>query len=376
MAKKLVNGQWEDDSISSVDWSGQLKGYMDQINKRKPFEYSVNADKLYQQYKDQYTSMGKQAMQDTIGQASSLTGGYSNTYAQTAGQQAYDNYLQKLNSEVPQLYAQARASYDADTADLYNRYNLAAQGADRDYAQQRDLLSDQRYQTEWDWKLQQEQYDRSRQEKLDAADQAYRDWQMGRANQEDARDIALMMIQAGKKPSADLLKGAGISDADASTMASYYANQIAMRAAGSGGSSGGSSGGGYRSSGSGAKSGESQGSGAADAAKGSVSNDTAYKEAKTAALLALQSGNVDYAIAGLDDYAEFLTNDQLKEIYGIVEKRFPDWKNTPAKKPASVNNNSAVNKNNAAAQSTYNQLTPYGYDEESNKRFSKMLSKK
>lgn len=364
MARKLVNGQWVDDGAQGVDWSGQLKNYMDQINNRQKFDYNVNADKLYQQYRDQYTALGKQAMADTMGQAAGLTGGYGNTYAQTAGQQAYENYLQQLNNKVPELYSQARAAYDAETSDLYNRYNLAAQGAERDYQQQRDYLADQRYQTEWDWKVAAEQYERDRQAKLDAADQAYRDWQMGRADKEDAKDIALMMIQTGKTPSADLLKAAGISAADAKTMAGYYANQLALKYSGGGGSGG-------RGGGSG-KTGGSSGGGSAGASTNNAattSNADAYQQAKYGALMALQTGNVDYAINSLDKYADYLTNDQLNEIFEMVERKFPGWKN-PQKKQ------SATTKNNAAAQSLYHAMTAadkYGVNKD---RYNALLAKK
>ena len=42
---------------------------MQNITDRKPFQYDVNGDALYQPYKDRYTQMGLQAMQDTMGQA-------------------------------------------------------------------------------------------------------------------------------------------------------------------------------------------------------------------------------------------------------------------------------------------------------------------
>lgn len=50
-------------------------------------------------------------MQDTMGQAAALTGGYGNSYAQGVGQQAYQGYLQQLNDNVPQLQAQALQTY-------------------------------------------------------------------------------------------------------------------------------------------------------------------------------------------------------------------------------------------------------------------------
>ena len=54
------------------------------------FKYNVNADPLYQQYKDQYIQGGKLAMMDTMGKAAALTGGYGSTYGQQVGQQDID----------------------------------------------------------------------------------------------------------------------------------------------------------------------------------------------------------------------------------------------------------------------------------------------
>ena len=81
----------------------QVKAMYDQVMNRKPFTYDLNGDALWQQYKDQYTNQGKLAMMDTMGQAAALTGGYGSSYAQNAGQQAYQGYLQQLNDRVPEL---------------------------------------------------------------------------------------------------------------------------------------------------------------------------------------------------------------------------------------------------------------------------------
>lgn len=75
-------------------FTDRLNNIYDQIMNRDKFNYNFNADPMYQYYKDQYTAAGRNAMRDTMGQASALTGGYSNSYAQTAGQQQYQNYLQ------------------------------------------------------------------------------------------------------------------------------------------------------------------------------------------------------------------------------------------------------------------------------------------
>lgn len=71
------------------------------------FSYDLNSDPLYQQYKDSYLKEGKRAMEDTVGNASSLTGGYANSYAVSAGNAAYNEYVDKLNNVIPELYSLA-----------------------------------------------------------------------------------------------------------------------------------------------------------------------------------------------------------------------------------------------------------------------------
>ena len=123
-------------------WQQSLNDAMNKILNREKFTYDLNGDALYQQYKDRYINQGKQAMMDTMGQAAALTGGYGNSYAQSAGQQTYQGYLQGLNDKIPELYSLARSNYDKDTEELYNRYGLFADREDQDYGRWRDLLSD------------------------------------------------------------------------------------------------------------------------------------------------------------------------------------------------------------------------------------------
>jgi hypothetical protein len=125
-------------------WSNQLSDLYNQIANRPAFSYDLNADMLYQQYRDQYTRGGRQAMRDTMGQASAMTGGFGNSYAQTAGQQAYQSYMQRLNDVVPQLEDRAYGRYRDQGTDLYNLYGLTAGNEDRDYGRYRDQVGDWR----------------------------------------------------------------------------------------------------------------------------------------------------------------------------------------------------------------------------------------
>lgn len=123
-------------------WDDELTSLYDQIRNRKKFSYDMGTDPLYQQYREQYQRLGRLAMQDTMGQAAALTGGYGSTYSEQVGQQAYNAYLQNLNDIVPQLQQQAYQRYQDEGTDLYNQYSLVKGRDDTDYGRYRDTVSD------------------------------------------------------------------------------------------------------------------------------------------------------------------------------------------------------------------------------------------
>lgn len=96
----------------------------DALTNRKAFSYDLNADALYQQYKDQYMTQGKLASQDVMGQAAAMTGGYASSYAATVGNQAYQGYLQGLNDKVPELYQLAMQRYNMEGDNLKTAYDV------------------------------------------------------------------------------------------------------------------------------------------------------------------------------------------------------------------------------------------------------------
>lgn len=142
LAQQLQSQQAAAPGSYQFSQGAQWDALMDRILGREDFSYDINADALYQQYKDQYTAQGKLAMLDTIGQAATKTGGYGNSYAQTAGQQAYQGYLQKLNDVVPELYRLAAQRYDREGQALQDQYSLLRDKNTAEYAQYRDDVSD------------------------------------------------------------------------------------------------------------------------------------------------------------------------------------------------------------------------------------------
>lgn len=119
-----------------------LDDTMNKILNREKFNYDINGDALYQQYKNQYTQQGKMAMMDTMGQAAAMTGGYGNSYAQTVGQQTYQGYLQELNNLIPELYQLALSKYQMEGEDLLNQYGLLSDRENQEYSRYRDSVDD------------------------------------------------------------------------------------------------------------------------------------------------------------------------------------------------------------------------------------------
>lgn len=120
----------------------QLDDTMKQIFDRKEFDYDINGDALYQQYKNNYAQQGKLAAQDVMGQASKMTGGYGNSWASTASNQAYQSSLQQLNDIVPELYQLAYNRYQSEGDALLNRYNMLTGREATEYGLYRDQLAD------------------------------------------------------------------------------------------------------------------------------------------------------------------------------------------------------------------------------------------
>ncbi|MGM9628985.1 MAG: hypothetical protein ACI3V4_13015 [Faecousia sp.] len=130
-------------------WQPQLNDTIDKILNRKDFSYDINGDALYQQYKDRYTQQGKMAMMDTMGQAAAMTGGYGNSYAQIAGQQTYQNYLQGLNDKIPELYQLALDKYNQEGKDLYNQYSMLGAQEQLDYGRYQDAMNAWNQERSW-----------------------------------------------------------------------------------------------------------------------------------------------------------------------------------------------------------------------------------
>ena len=128
------------EGIDPTYWAA-VQAAQDKINNREKFSYDLNGDALYQQYKDKYIQQGKMAMQDAMGQAAALTGGYGNSYAATAGNQAYQAHLNNLNDIIPELQQMAYDRYNQEGQDMLNQYSMAMDMYNTKYGEYSNQLS-------------------------------------------------------------------------------------------------------------------------------------------------------------------------------------------------------------------------------------------
>ena len=111
-------------NTGKTSYTDQINSLMDSINNRASFAYDPDTDPLFQQYLASSMESGKTAMQDTMAQASALTGGYGSTYAQGVGNAAYNNFVQDAYNNLPEYYQTALDAYNSETNNLYNKLNM------------------------------------------------------------------------------------------------------------------------------------------------------------------------------------------------------------------------------------------------------------
>lgn len=264
-------------------YDAQIDELLNKLLNREPFEYNEELDPLYQQYKDMYTKQGQLAMEDTMGQAAALTGGYSSTYSQAVGQQMYNAYLNKVQEMLPEFYDRAYGQYQDEGTNLKNLYSMyidrdqvdfqryqqevanaqaayqaAAAAASMAYQQQQDNISNlgnlyglvsgadatdyERFLNNWNMNntLDQQEYNK-------LIDKWNQDMQLNESNynrRQDTQKLAQSQIDAiiaaGGTPSQALISASGYDPSYINSLMSYYQQQAAAQtAARSGGRSGG-----------------------------------------------------------------------------------------------------------------------------------------
>ena len=192
----------------TTPYDGQIASLYEKIVNRPAFRYDPGSDPLYHYYRDEMLTEGSRAMRDSMGQAAALTGGYGSTYAESAGQQQYGLYLQKLGQVMPELYKAAYERYRDEGDELYRNLNAASSLADSAYGRER-------YRYEQAAQLENQEYERG-QKRYD-------------------RLVDLITL-TGYEPEDEELAAAGLTRAQAEALREQYL----LKNGGGGGGSGGS----------------------------------------------------------------------------------------------------------------------------------------
>jgi hypothetical protein len=140
-------------------------------------------------------------MEDTMGQAAGLTGGYGSSYGQAVGQQQYDAYLQRLGEVYPELYSMAYGRYRDEGAALQQQYDMMFAQSEADYERYLDRLAREDL-----------AYNRETAAEKDAYNR-----------QQKAYDrLVDMMTTMGYVPTAEELAAAGMSEQHKQAYLNYY----------------------------------------------------------------------------------------------------------------------------------------------------------
>jgi hypothetical protein len=101
----------------------------------------VDSDVLFQQYLGSAMQSGKTAMQDTMGQAAALTGGYGSTYATSAANQQYNAYIQDAYNNLPEYYSMALEAYQMEGEEMFKELGMYVDADNREFQRTYDAWS-------------------------------------------------------------------------------------------------------------------------------------------------------------------------------------------------------------------------------------------
>ncbi|MCI6015459.1 MAG: hypothetical protein MRZ31_02030 [Dysosmobacter sp.] len=217
---------------SAPEWQGsQWDDLLNQVaNELATMNYEdwTKGDQ-YKALAERYGNQGRMSMQDVLGQISSRTGGLASSYAATAAQQEYNQFMSQLEDVARQMYSSDRSDlldkanmYRQLGQDDYDKYldDLGQWNTDRNfqYGAYRDSVEDQRYADETAWER--EKYGNTQSENQKSA----------------AQDRIAAYLAAGGKIAdldQDLIAASGLTTSELSAQEKYYTQQAAKKSTGS-----------------------------------------------------------------------------------------------------------------------------------------------
>ena len=217
---------------SAPEWQGsQWDDLLNQVaNELATMNYEdwTKGDQ-YKALAERYGNEGQMSMQNVLGQIASRTGGLASSYATTAAQQQYNQFMSQLEDVARQMYSSDRSDlldkanmYRQLGQDDYDKYldDLGQWNTDRNfqYGVYRDSVEDQRYADETAWER--EKYGNTQSENQKSA----------------AQDRIAAYLAAGGKIAdldQDLIAASGLTTSELSAQEKYYTQQAAKKSTGS-----------------------------------------------------------------------------------------------------------------------------------------------
>ena len=135
-ANQMVRPEYE------RQYDTQINSLIDKILNGEKFAYDINADSVYQQYRDIYERNAKKSAQNVAGNTMAASGGYANSYAQAAAQQAYNSEMQNLGEMIPEFQAQAYSRFADERQNDYNQLSILRDADNAAYGKYRDTVAD------------------------------------------------------------------------------------------------------------------------------------------------------------------------------------------------------------------------------------------
>lgn len=212
-AMAVTNSLLEQLTSGRTSYTDRINALMDEISNREKFSYDFNTDPLFQQSLQSAMQKGSLAMQDTMGQAAALTGGYGSSYATSAANQAYNQSIQEAYDNLPDYYNMALNKYQNDSQDMYNRLSMLSNADEMEYSRlanayaQNAANADSIYNKEYNNYWQSKNFDES--SRQFASNQAYKYASLAAQKAENDRNFAENQRQFDAKLAADLLKSSG-----------------------------------------------------------------------------------------------------------------------------------------------------------------------
>lgn len=132
-AMEYTNGLLQQLNTGRTQYTDQISQLIKDFQSREKFSYDSATDPLFQQMLGSAMQSGNLAMQDTMGQAAALTGGYGSSYSQAVGNNAYNQYLQEAYNNLPEYYQLAMDAYNMEGQNMLNQISLLDAADSKEY---------------------------------------------------------------------------------------------------------------------------------------------------------------------------------------------------------------------------------------------------